>query len=103
MRRLAEELGITGLTLRHAGVVEYRADVMGGLIEHEVVDIYTAEAGSILAAQPNPDEVMETRWIDIDVLAAEVAAEPARFTPWLRIYLQKHRQLIFGALSAMAS
>jgi isopentenyl-diphosphate delta-isomerase len=46
---------------------------------------------------------METRWIDIDVLAAEVAAEPARFTPWLRIYLDKHRQLIFGALSAMAS
>ena len=103
VRRLAEELGITGLSLRHAGVVEYRADVMGGLTEHEVVDIYTAEAGSALVIQPNPDEVMETRWIDIDVLAAEVAAEPARFTPWLRIYLDKHRQLIFGALSAMAS
>jgi isopentenyl-diphosphate delta-isomerase len=103
VRRLQEELGISGLTLRHVGVVEYRADVMGGLVEHEVVDIYTAEAGHALVIQPNPDEVMDTRWIDIDVLAAEVTAEPARFTPWLRIYLDKHRQLIFGALSAVAS
>ena len=36
-RRLNEELGITGLALDHRGQVEYRADVGGGLIEHELV------------------------------------------------------------------
>ena len=101
-RRLGQELGIRGLKLRHAGLVEYRADVMGGLTEHEVVDIFTAEAPADLALTLNPDEVMAVRWVDIDDLAAEVAANPARFTPWLRIYLSDHRPLIFGALSAMA-
>ncbi len=101
-RRLGEELGITGLPLRHAGTVEYRADVQGGLTEHEVVDIFTAEAPATLTLHLNPAEVMATTWVDIDTLAAEVAAEPERFTPWLRIYLADHRPMIFGASSAMA-
>ena len=46
VRRLAEELGITGLFPAYADRVEYRADVGGGLIEHEVVEIFTAEAGA---------------------------------------------------------
>lgn len=47
-RRLTEELGITGLKLDHRDRVEYRADVGGGLIEHEVVDIFVARAGADL-------------------------------------------------------
>jgi isopentenyl-diphosphate Delta-isomerase len=34
VRRLREELGITGLYPNHAGRVEYRADVGQGLTEH---------------------------------------------------------------------
>ena len=34
VRRLREELGITGLVPAFAGQVEYRADVGGGLVEH---------------------------------------------------------------------
>jgi isopentenyl-diphosphate Delta-isomerase len=101
-RRLGQELGIRGLSLRRAGTVEYRADVMGGLTEHEVVEIFTAEAPADLALALNPDEVIAVRWVDFDDLAAEVAADPARFTPWLRIYLADHRPMIFGGLSAMA-
>lgn len=96
IRRLREELGIEGLDPVAADQVEYRADVGGGMVEHEVVDIFIAHAPADLALRPNPDEVMETRWLTLDALAAEVAAEPARFTPWLRIYLAEYRDRIFG-------
>lgn len=95
-RRLAEELGITGLDPVFADQVEYRADVGGGMIEHEVVDIFVARVAAEPALAPDPDEVMAVRWIGLHDLLAEVAAEPARFTPWLRIYLDQHRGRIFG-------
>ena len=60
-RRLDEELGITGLDLGYRDRVEYRADVGGGLIEHEVVDIFTARLPSRCAVAPEPEEVMATR------------------------------------------
>jgi len=95
-RRLNEELGITGLTPVYKGEVEYRADVGGGLIEHEVVQVYLATAPAKFDFTPNPDEVMATRWVNKDTLNAEVAKTPDHFTPWLRIYLANHADLIFG-------
>lgn len=96
IRRLNEELGIRGLRPEHRDRVEYRADVGAGLTEHEVVDIYLARADSNLSVQPNPDEVMDTRWINYQDLVAEVARHPARFTPWMKIYLADHSAKIFG-------
>jgi isopentenyl-diphosphate delta-isomerase len=97
-RRLQEELGITGLTLVPRDRVEYRAEVGGGLIEHEVVSLFTAETdAAALAHSPNPGEVMDVRWVALDALRAEIAAEPDAFTPWLRIYLADHGGQIFGA------
>ena len=96
-RRLAEELGIEGVDPVFADQVEYRADVGGGMVEHEVVDIFTVRAPEALTVVPNSDEVMAVRWLTLADLVAEVAAEPARFTPWLRIYLAEHRARIFGA------
>jgi isopentenyl-diphosphate Delta-isomerase len=86
-RRLREELGITGLLLQPAGSIEYRADVGNGLTEHEMVDVFVAQATQTLTLALNPAEVMQTRWVRRDHLADEVRANPVRFTPWLRIYL----------------
>lgn len=97
IRRLREELGITGLYPSYAGRVEYRADVGQGLIEHELVDIFVAEATADLVVRPNPSEVEEVRWVDLYDLKAEVLRQPDRFTPWLRIYLTDHLDRIFGA------
>lgn len=98
VRRLREELGITGLYPAHRDQLEYRADVGGGLTEHEVVDIYLAAATADLAITPNPDEVSEVEWVGFYDLAAEVKRYPERYTPWLRIYLRKHSAAIFGDL-----
>ncbi|NBZ86406.1 isopentenyl-diphosphate delta-isomerase [Stagnihabitans tardus] len=96
IRRLTEELGITGLTLQPVGQVEYRAEVPPDLIEHELVDVFVAEAPLDLTLDLNPEEVQAVAWVDLDALDAQIAAQPARFTPWLRIYLSEHRAQILG-------
>ena len=98
VRRLREELGITGLYPAHRDTVEYRADVGNDLIEHEVVDIFLAHASKQLPITLNPAEVMQVEWIGLYDLAAEVARRPARFTPWLQIYMQEYQDRIFGTL-----
>jgi len=100
VRRLREELGIEGLFPAFADRVEYRADVGGGLVEHELVDIFVADAPPDLHVAPNPDEVAAVRWVDLYGLSAEVLRNPERFTPWLRIYLSEHMDRIFGSLVA---
>lgn len=96
-RRLEEELGITGLHLEHREQVEYRADVGGGLTEHELVEIYTAEAIAFTTIEPNPAEVMDTAWVELEDLARQTRETPEKFTPWLRIYLAEHMDSIFTA------
>lgn len=96
-RRLNEELGITGLDLKLAQHVEYRADVGGGMIEHEMVDVFVSDADKTLALSPNPDEVLDAEWIGLERLIADTSDRPECYTPWLRIYLTEHMDQIFGA------
>ncbi|MEO9685699.1 MAG: isopentenyl-diphosphate delta-isomerase [Tateyamaria sp.] len=95
-RRLQEEVGLTGLSLEHRHQLEYRADVGGGLIEHEVVEVYLGHAPDGLTALPNPEEVMAVEWVAFPDLMSMVQRHPERFTPWLRIYLADHADTIFG-------
>ncbi|WP_245848200.1 isopentenyl-diphosphate Delta-isomerase [Octadecabacter ascidiaceicola] len=95
VRRLKDELGIEGLIPTYRDQIEYRADVGGGLIEHEVVDLFVAQTDkNTLGLNLNPDEVAETRWVDIYDLAMQVTREPNQFTPWLKIYLADHLDLV---------
>jgi isopentenyl-diphosphate delta-isomerase len=97
VRRLEEELGITHVFPEFRHRLEYRADVGLGLVEHEVVDVFLARAPAEMQVHPNPDEVMDIRWVDYHALQAEVKRHPDRFTPWLRIYLADYADTIFGA------
>lgn len=95
-RRLREELGFDTALIERAEVV-YEADVGNGLVEHEQVRIYSAEMDRrAIVLDPDPTEVMETRWISAARLAAEIRAEPRAFTPWLRIYLERFPGLRLG-------
>lgn len=98
LRRLDEELGITGVSPVLKDQVEYRADVGNGLVEHEVVDLFVAEADASLRVRPNPDEVADIAWVDLAELVSMVDAHPQRYTPWLRIYLSDHIERIFPHL-----
>ena len=102
-RRLQQELGLSGLDTLHRQQLEYRADVGNGMIEHEIVDVFLSRAPAGLAVRPNPDEVMDTRWISYPDLVSEVAEHPERFTPWLQIYLRDHADAIFGSDLSLTS
>jgi isopentenyl-diphosphate delta-isomerase len=95
-RRLGEELGITVSKLTPCDQIEYRADVGGGMVEHEAVHLFTANLDPKDTVTPDPAEVMAVRWLAIDTLRTEVAAAPEAFTPWLRIYLAEHGDQLFG-------
>ncbi len=95
-RRLNEELALSGLQPVWKGNIEYRADVGKGLIEHEMVDLFLATPAKKPVVKQNPDEVQDTRWISLDDLEREVAEGPEKFTPWLRIYLEKHKESVFS-------
>jgi isopentenyl-diphosphate Delta-isomerase len=98
-RRLQQELGIEGVYPSFADRVEYRADVGGGMVEHEVVDIFVAAVPPGLRVSPNPAEVAEVRWVDLYDLQADVTRNPDGYTPWLRIYLAEHMARIFGVMA----
>lgn len=92
-RRLFEELGMCA-DLRPSAVVDYHADVGRGLTENERVHIFV---GDLARTEDifgfNRDEVQAVAWIDERTLRREVAAQPERFTPWLRIYLDRWSEL----------
>lgn len=96
LRRLDEELGITGVRPEFRDRVEYRADVGEGMVEHEVVDLFLVQTATRPRITLNPDEVDGVRWIGLEALEREVAEQPEHFTPWLRIYLSDHKLSVFG-------
>ena len=96
LRRMEEELGVTGITVHYREEVEYRADVGLGLTEHEVVQIYVSDAPEGLIVTPNPDEVMAVEWVTLPDLARRIAEQPDQFTPWLKVYMQDHADVIFA-------
>jgi len=98
IRRLDEELGLQGLEPVLAGQVEYRAEVGNGMTEHELVDVFISRLDHRPDLSPDPAEVMDTRWVPLDRLMVEIRETPNIFTPWLRIYLADHSDLIFGSV-----
>ncbi len=97
VRRLHEELGIKGLLPEHRHHLEYRADVGGGLIEHEHVDVFIAEASPDMEIDCNQDEVMDVEWVAYSTLLQSIETTPDKYTPWLRIYLTDYADMIFGS------
>lgn len=92
-RRLREELGVD-VELEPAGTFEYRADVSGGLVEHERVQIYRGALNErAVTLAPDPAEVAAACWIDLDRLRAQVASHPQEYAPWFVIYLKNWDQL----------
>lgn len=92
-RRLAQELGVTGVTCREVGSFVYRATFANGLTEYEFDHVLVGEWGGAsdsaglkpdpVGLKPDPAEVMDWRWVRLDELARDVAERPERYTAWL--------------------
>lgn len=81
-RRAAEELGtqVTHVTLIDPEF-RYRAIDASGVVENEICPVYTAKISGTLV--PNPDEVAESQWADVDAVIEAVRLTPFAFSPWM--------------------
>jgi isopentenyl-diphosphate delta-isomerase len=79
-RRLAEELGVVGVTLTDVGVYTYRAeDEATGRVEYEYDHVLVGHVTSELTVTPDPAEVAATRWVP----AATLVPTGDEYAPWL--------------------
>lgn len=83
-RRLREEMRFD-CALQPAFQFLYRAEVAGGLVEHEYDHVFVGEFND----EPVPDgaEVAAWRWLRMDELARDLQRRPEAYTDWLRIAL----------------
>jgi len=85
-RRLREEMGID-CELNFLFKFTYKAIFENGLTEHEIDHVFFGMSDKLPVI--NQDEVASFKYVDLDTLANDIAANPSAFTPWLRICLDK--------------
>ncbi len=102
-RRLAEEVGCCPM-LTHFGKINYSA-VVGDLFENEVAHCFVGYMDDAdLPIVTNTDEIQALRWQTLDQLRRDIGNCPDEYSPWVRIYLQEHFDLIANvAHPAMAT
>lgn len=87
-RRGREEMGIT-CTLQEGPSFVYRAkDPHGKGIEHEFVRTLIGTGDDVIV-KPNPAEVANYKWVNVDALIEDMKATPDKYAPWFHIGLQR--------------
>lgn len=85
-RRLQEEMGFT-TSLKETTSFIYKAAFDNGLTEHELDHImigYYEQAPVI-----NPDEVEDWKWMPLEDVRTDIAAQPELYTAWFKIIFEK--------------
>lgn len=84
-RRLNEEMGIT-CPLTWRSKTHYQCALQGGMHENEIVHLFFGEYDG--AVRPNPEEVMEWKWTDLETFRRE-AVGSSEVVYWVQDYLRK--------------
>ena len=96
-RRLQEEMGFkTGL--KDLGWFKYNAHFPNGLSEHEIDHVLIGELSDATLIIPNPDEVMEYKWMGLEELSVDLKNNPQHYTQWLALALEFLRSKRWAAL-----
>lgn len=84
-RRTLEELGISP-ALKKAFSFTYRAAFDNGLTEHEFDHVLVGRFDGDL--NPNPAEVANTKYMDMETIKNELQNNPSQYTEWFKIAFQ---------------
>ncbi|HPD66238.1 MAG TPA: isopentenyl-diphosphate Delta-isomerase [Bacteroidia bacterium] len=85
--RLVEEMGFSCEIEKQFEFI-YHAGVGDGLIEHELDHVFTGYYNH--DPKPEPSEVADFKWIEINQLLKDVSEKPEKFTVWFRIILEQY-------------
>lgn len=95
VRRLEEEMGIRS-ALRPLFTMQYKADVGGGMIEHEIVHVFAGIYDG--PVYPDPQEAEGYACVTPAELEADLredAMRPrSRYSPWFKLYTRDHWPLL---------
>ena len=86
-RRLNEEMGFVTNLYNFSSFI-YRVEFSNGLIEHENDHIMLGIFDG--TPKPNPNEVDEWKWIDIDILVEDMQINPDHYTAWFMIIMNNY-------------
>ncbi len=85
-RRLKEEMGFD-CNLEKITDIIYKSKLKNGLIENEYDRILRGEYNGDI--EPNPEEVMDYKWISLEELKKDINNNPDKYTSWFKIILNK--------------
>ncbi|MCL4389577.1 isopentenyl-diphosphate Delta-isomerase [Candidatus Marsarchaeota archaeon] len=85
-RRLKEEMGFD-CELKEVFSFVYKTDAGNNLTEHEYDHVLFGFYDGL--PKLNKDEVEEWKWMSLEELKADIAKDPNRYTPWLRLMIDK--------------
>lgn len=80
-RRLREEMGFD-CDLQHMFHFIYRAELDNGLTEYEYDHVYLGRFDG--APNPDPEEVADWRWMNLDQVKLDINRNPESYTYWIR-------------------
>ncbi|MBU0458940.1 isopentenyl-diphosphate Delta-isomerase [Patescibacteria group bacterium] len=87
-KRLKEECGFTCPLTEHSSFIYRANDPTGDAVEYEFDSILIGDFTNP-NLNPDPTEISELKWINIDKLTNEIENNPEKFAPWLPIALDR--------------
>jgi len=90
-RRLREEMGFD-CELKKLFSFIYKTDFGNGLIENEYDSVFMGKFDG--KPKLNLKEAMDYKWIGIKNLKRDIAANPEKYSMWLKIILDRHEDLV---------
>ncbi|MBT8085564.1 MAG: isopentenyl-diphosphate Delta-isomerase [Woeseia sp.] len=96
LRRIEEELGIRA-NVEFVYKFSYQAQYGDEGAEHELCWVFLGRSND--AVKVNSNEIAAFRYVQAQELSAELAADSAMFTPWLRMEWQRLQEEFSGRLA----
>lgn len=89
IRRSKQELGVEVKKLDRKLDYTYFAK-FGDYCENEFCVLLTGELRG--SAKPNPDEIMETKFVTMEELRKDMSKNPDQYTPWFKIAFEMYKE-----------
>ena len=90
-RRLKEEMGID-CEMHQVIEFVYKADVGNGLTENEYDHLFFGKFDG--RPEPNPEEVQDWKWMDIDSIKEDMKRNPKKYAAWFIFVLQNAEKVL---------
>ncbi|NQX91362.1 MAG: isopentenyl-diphosphate Delta-isomerase [Flavobacteriales bacterium] len=81
-RRLEEEMGMATDMEKKFHFI-YKAELDQGLTEHELDHVFFGHTDDL--PKPNPEEVMDFKYVNIEELTSDMEQNPDNYTEWFKI------------------